>query len=114
MSRGIFHRFLKYITLTLKQWEIRGKGPIDTALVKQAVPVARLTEDMELELVEVFPKHSDLRLLAVRLLMLLEESGERKKSELADFLEVEPYELSRLLTKLEAARYITRRREGND
>ena len=87
---------------------------IDTAIVKEAVPVARLAEDMELELAELFPKHSDLRLLAVRLLMLLEESGERKQIELAELLEVEPYVLSRLLTKLEAAHYITRRRAGND
>ena len=46
--------------------------------------------------------------------MLLEESGERKQIELADFLEVEPYALSKLLTKLEVAHYITRRRAGND
>lgn len=114
MSRGIFRRFLRYITLTLRRWEICGKGPIDTAIVKEAVPVARLAEDMETELAELFPKHSDLRLLAVRLLMLLEESGERKQIELAGLLEVEPYVLSRLLTKLEVAHYITRRRAGND
>ena len=114
MSRGIFRRFLRYITLTLRRWEICGKRTIDTAIVKEAIPVARLAEDMELELAELFPKHSDLRLLAVRLLMLLEESGERKQIELADFLEVKPYELSRLLTRLEAAHYVARRRDGND
>jgi hypothetical protein len=114
MSRGIFRRFLRYITLTLSHWERNGKGAIDIATVKEAVTVERLAEDMELELVELFPKHSDLRFLAVRLLMLLEESGERKQSELATLLEVEPYMLSRLLTKLEAARYVSRRREGND
>ena len=114
MSRGIFRRFLRYITLTLRRWEICGKRTIDTAIVKEAIPVARLAEDMELELAELFPKHSDLRLLAVRLLMLLEESGERKQIELAELLEVEPYVLSRLLTKLEVAHYITRRRVGND
>jgi DNA-binding MarR family transcriptional regulator len=114
MSRGIFRRFLKYITLALRHWEASGKGIIDTVLVEQAVPVARLVEDMELELAELFPKHSDLRLLAVRLIMLLEESGELKQSELADSLEVEPYELSRLLTKLEADHYVARRRDGTE
>jgi hypothetical protein len=114
MSRGIFRRFLKYIMLTLRHWEAFGKGTIDTVLVEQAVPVARLVEDMDLEFAELFPKHSDLRLLAVRLIMLLEESGERKQSELADSLEVEPYELSRLLTKLETDHYVARRRAGND
>jgi DNA-binding MarR family transcriptional regulator len=62
--------------------------------------VRRLSEDMELELVNLFPKQSDLRLHAVRSLMLLEESGERKQSELADLLDVQRYALSRLLTSL--------------
>lgn len=46
--------------------------------------------------------------------MLLEESGERKQSELADLLEVQLYALSRLLTTLGNACYVTRVREGND
>jgi DNA-binding transcriptional ArsR family regulator len=117
MSRGIFRRFLRYITLTLDLWEDRHRGSgdhIDVATAQAAVTTERLAEDMELELSELFPKHSDLRLLAVRLLMLLEKSGERKQSELADLLDVEPYMLSRLLTRLEGARYVKRRREGND
>ena len=114
MSRGIFRRFLRYLALTLRYWERNGKGRIDAGIVKQAVAVARLAEDMELELAELFPKRSDLRLLALRLLMLLEESGERKQSELAELLEVQPYMVSRLLTRLEETRYVIRRREGND
>ena len=55
MSRGIFRRFLRYITLTLIRWEIDHlKGPIDTTIVREAVTVARLAEDMELELAELF------------------------------------------------------------
>src|SRR5208282_422379 len=34
MSRGIFRRFLRYITLTLTHWEASGKGIIDRAMVK--------------------------------------------------------------------------------
>jgi len=68
MSRGIFRRFLRYITLALRHWEKDGKGPIDTTIVKEAVTVERLAEDMELELAELFPKQSELRLQAVRLL----------------------------------------------
>ena len=84
MSRGIFRRFLRYITLALGHWEIDGKGLIDTAIVKQAVTVERLAEDMELELAELFPKQSDPRLQVIRLLMHLEESGPRSQTELAD------------------------------
>ena len=50
----------------------------------------------------------------MRLVMLLEESGEQRQGEVASLLGVEAYELSRLLTKLEAARWVTRRRDGND
>jgi len=113
MSRGIFRRFLRYITLTLRRWETSGERIIDTAIVKEAVTVARLVEDMRLELVELFPKQSELQLQAVRLLMLLEESGSRKQNELAEELGMEAYEMTRLVEKLELHHYITRRAEGH-
>jgi DNA-binding MarR family transcriptional regulator len=114
MSRGIFRRFLRYITLTLQYSESRSKKIIDTQTVKEAVTVERLAEDMEVELAELFPKQSDLRLQAVRLLMRLEESGPNKQTELAEELGMEGYAMSRLLAKLELHRYIARRREGTD
>jgi len=116
MSRGIFRRFLRYVTLTLESWEIlpEPRQPIDPALVKQTITIDRLAEDMELELAELFPKQSDLRLQAVRLLMHLEESGPNKQTELAEELGLEGYAMSRLLAKLELHRYIARRREGTD
>jgi hypothetical protein len=116
MSRGIFRRFLRYISLTLDLWSTQDEphGPIETATVKDAVPIDRLAEDMELELMELFPKHSDLRLQAVRLLMLLEDSAAVKQSELAEELGIEEYALSRLLAKLELHRYVVRERAGTD
>lgn len=114
MCRGIFRRFLRYITLTLQYSESHSKRIIDTETVKAAVTVERLAEDMELELVELFPKQSDLRLQAVRLLLLLEECGPRKQTELVEELGIEDYAMSRLLAKLELHRYIVRRREGID
>jgi len=116
MSRGIFRRFLRYITLTLDLWQTRSepREPVDSATVKDAVTVDRLAEDMELELVELFPKQSDLRIQAVRLLMHLEESGPQKQSELAERLGMEDYAISRLLAKLELNRYISRTRSGTD
>ena len=50
-----------------------------TPLVKQTITIDRLAEDMELELAELFPKQSDLRLQAVKLLMFLGESGPKKQ-----------------------------------
>ena len=116
MSRGMFRRFLRYISLTLDLWSTKSqpRGQIDTATVKKAVTAERLSEDMELELVELFPKHSDLRLQAVRLLMHLEESGPTRQSRLGELLGIEPYTMSRLLAKLELHRYVVREREGAD
>ena len=116
MSRGIFRRFLRYIMLTLDLWQTRRehRGRIDTTVVEEAVTVERLAEDMELELVELFPKQSDLRLQAVRLLMHLEESGRKKQTELVEELGMEDYAMSRLLARLELHRYVARRREGTD
>jgi len=114
MSRGIFRRFLGYITLALQHWETSRNGRMDTTIVKEAVTVERLAEDMELELADLFPKQRDLRLQALRLLMRLEESGPRKQTELVEELGMEDYAMSRLLAKLELHRYVVRRREGTD
>jgi len=100
--------------LTLQYSESRGRKMIDTGTVKEAVTVERLAEDMERELAELFPKQSDLRLQAVRLLMYLEESGPKKQGELVEEFGLEEYAMSRLLAKLELHRYIARRREGTD
>jgi DNA-binding transcriptional ArsR family regulator len=115
MSRGIFRRFLKYINLTLTNWESTDtQNPIDVAMVKKAVSSERLTEDMELEFQGLFPKQSELKFLAVRLLLLLQEASPRKQSELARIMDVEPFAMSRLLGKLESSKHVTRSREGND
>jgi len=50
---------------------------------------------MEVELAELFPEQSDLRLQAVRLLMRLEESGHRKQTELVEELGMKDYAMSR-------------------
>jgi DNA-binding MarR family transcriptional regulator len=62
----------------------------------------------EVELAELLPKQSDLRIQAVRLLMRLEESGPKRQTELAEELGIEAYAISRLLTKLELHHYVTR------
>lgn len=116
LSRGICRRFLRYISLTLDLWEAEGRKTelVDVSTVKGAVTTERLGEDMELELSELFPKHSELRSQALRVLLGLQEFGPTKQSQLAEKLDIEEYALSRLLTKLELRHYIKRLREGND
>jgi DNA-binding MarR family transcriptional regulator len=69
---------------------------------------------MQLELQELFPKQSELRLQGVQLLMRLEEAGQMKQSKLITELDLDPYAVSRLLTKLELHQYVTRERTGTD
>jgi hypothetical protein len=97
MSRGIFRPFLTYITLTLQSHD---KRIIDTDTLKAVVTVKRLAEDMELELAELFPIQSDLRLQAVQLLFLLEESGPRRQTKVVEMLGIEDYAMSRLSSSL--------------
>lgn len=116
MSRGVFRCFLRHISLVIDAWVAfpEPRRPIDTELVKKTITTERLAEDVEQELLNLFPKQSDLRLQAVRILMHLEESGPSLQGHLAEQLDIPPYAMSRLLAKLESHRYVTRRRSGND
>ena len=116
MSRGIFRRYLQYISLTLQQWQAKPAphNPITPETVKTTITTERLAEDMELELSELFPKQSELRLKAVQLLLHLQESGPKKQTQLTKDLNLEPYKLSRILEKLELHKYVKRKRDGID
>jgi hypothetical protein len=115
MSRGIFRRFKNYLSLTLDLWVSGGRsGRIDPATVRRAVPIERIAEDMELELKPLFPKHSELSVMAVRVLLDLEENGSQKQSDLATKFEMEAFETSRLMNKLESFGYVRRHRDGTD
>ena len=116
MSRGIFRRYLQYITQTLQYWQAKPEpqNPINPETVKTAITTERLAEDMELELSELFPKQSELRLKAVQLLLHLQESEPKRQTQLTQDLDLEPYKLSRLLEKLEQHKYVKRKRDGID
>jgi hypothetical protein len=115
MSRGVFRRFKNCITLTLDLWTAEeGRGLIGSDVVRRAVSIERIAEDMEPDLRALFPKHSDLSKMAVRVLLDLEEARSQKQSDLAEKFEMEPFEISKLLTKLESAWYVRRERDGLD
>jgi hypothetical protein len=116
MSRGIFRRYLQYVTLTLQYWQAKPEpqNPINPETVKTAITTERLAEDMELELSELLPKQSELRLKSVQLLLHLQESGPKRQTQLTKDLGLEPYKLSRLLEKLELHKYVKRKRDGID
>jgi hypothetical protein len=113
MSRGVFRRFLRYITLALDHQEQVGASfPITVDLVRGAVPVQVLAEDMDQQLAEIFPRQPDLRTEAVKLLLHLEEHGPTSQTKTAELLELHKYTVIRLLSKLEDHRYVKRERQG--
>ncbi len=116
MSRGVFRRFLRYINLTLEVWMTHPDPchSIDRAVVKEAVTLERLAEDMEFELTEAFPRQSDAPRQAVQLLMELEEHGPLRQGELGKRLGIEDYSVSRLVAKLELHRHVRCERSGTD
>ena len=115
MSRGIFRRFLRYIVFALDFWQKPKRSEvIDEETVRKANPLERLAEDMELEFAGLFPQHSELRILAVRLVMYLQQNGPQKQSRLVREFDVEQFTMSRALSKLESSKHVTRSREGTD
>jgi len=113
MSRGVFRRFLRYITLAINHQEHVGASfPITVDQVREAVPVQVLAEDMDQQLAEIFPRQPDLRTEAVKLLLYLEEHGPTSQTKIAELLELHNYTVSRLLNKLEDHRYVRRERQG--
>jgi len=116
-SRGIFRRFLKYITLSLELWNSkyrRTRQLIDVSIIKEAVPATLLAKDMELELTNLFPNSKEQRTSAVTIIIILQEHGPTTQKQLTKQLQLNPYTLSRILTRLEENNYITRTQNGKE
>ena len=115
MSRGIFRRFLKYLTLTLDHQEhTKTPSPITVDQIREAIPIQLLAEDMDQQLTELYPRQPDQRTQAVKLLLHLEEHGPTDQTEIAQLLNLPEYSVSRLLNKLEDSRYIKRQKKGHE
>ena len=62
--------------------ELANKLDLALAIVTKAVTVEGLAGDVEIELADFFPRHSDLSLQAGRLLMHVENTDQKRQSEL--------------------------------
>jgi len=113
MSRGVFRRFLRYVTLALDHQERSGSSlPITIDQIREAISPQILAEDMDQQLTEIFPRQPDLRTQAVKLLLYLEEHGRTNQTKITEELNIPNYTVSRLLGKLEDHHYIRREKEG--
>ena len=111
LSRGIFRRFKKYIQTCLENYYLsQDISKITVEHVKKWISMDMLIRDMELELLDIFPKRKEQRVMTVKLLRYLHERGgmATQKEITEDLFEGEKMACSRLLRTLESHGYIVR------
>ncbi|MCD6535557.1 MAG: hypothetical protein J7K49_00820 [Thaumarchaeota archaeon] len=111
LSRGIFRRFKKYIQTCLENYYLsQDISKITVEHVKKWISMDMLIRDMELELLDIFPKRKEQRVMTVKLLRYLHERGgmTSQKEITEDLFEGEKMACSRLLRTLESHGYIIR------
>jgi len=128
LSRGIWRRFKKYLKICLENWyeELEAKGKwthplrlISIDQVKKWITVEQLEKDMELELMDIFPRSKENRLKTVMVLRYLREHGPLNQQTLAQKFfggtsEKSQMACSRLLNKLEVYEYIRSEQKGRE
>lgn len=113
LSNGIMRRFKKYVRICLEHAIQHSCNAITPKLAKSVISVEQLEKDMELELMNVFPRQKELRRYAVIALQLLREKGSIPQSEIAETVfDGNKMKCSRVLDKLEAWDYIQREWES--
>jgi predicted XRE-type DNA-binding protein len=112
LSRGIFRRFMKYIQACIEKHVITEakQERIDIELVNKTITFDQVVKDMDLELSDIF-KRSEQKLEAVKLLDFLRQNDEANQKQIAEGTGISEPTVSRLMQKLEAHRYVIRRRD---
>jgi energy-coupling factor transporter ATP-binding protein EcfA2 len=123
LSRGIFRRFKKYIRICLDNFlnlntitpNLEDKRVISVEDVNQWITEDQIVKDMELELMTIFPKERENRVLSVKVFSLLREKGALPQSKIAEeIFEGALMKTSRVLDRLESWGYIKRERSGKE
>jgi len=112
LSRGIFRRFKKYIGVCIRSL-LRSQLKKETIVIDDVITwisEGQLVQDMELELINIFPREKILRVKAVRLLhMLRKNGGSMMQTDIAkELFNGQAKAASRFLEKLEVWEYILR------
>lgn len=111
LSRGIFRRFMKYIQTCIEKHQLTAsKGFINVKAVNQTVTFDQIARDMDLELSDIF-RRSEQKLEAVKLLDYLRQNTEANQKQIAEGIGVSESTVTRLMRKMEAHRYVTRKRD---
>jgi predicted XRE-type DNA-binding protein len=115
LSRGVFRRFLKYLSLTVESFAVlNGVPPINVNHVNAAITIEQLVKDMELELYDIL-KNVQQRRQAVELLDYLRQKNETNQKDIAELLNISEATAGKLVNKLVAVNYLQRKRgEGKE
>jgi len=114
-SRGIFRWFKKYIRICLDKARIENVQSITKNHVKQWINLDELIEDMELELMTIFPRAEELRQYSAIILRELREKGPLSQDHITNTIfdgAKHKAKCSRVLSQLERKNYIIREYEG--
>jgi len=84
LSRGIIRRFKKYVRICLEKAIQHGCCDISVDLIKNWIGLEQLEKDMELELMDIFPRQKELRRLSIIILQLLNERKAIPQNDLAE------------------------------
>jgi hypothetical protein len=115
LSRGIFRRFKKYIRICLDHYFDNTITQVTRENVNNWISLDEIIKDMELELMTIFPKETENRILSVKLLRLLREKGPLSQSKIAEeIFGGATMRTSRVVDKLESRGYIKRERSGKE
>jgi len=116
LSRGIFRKYKEYIATCL-DWALE-QGPacvkeIKVGDVHTLITVEKLTQDLELQLCELWPRSRENRVLAVKVLRYLREYGPTLQKKLASEIFADNLmACSRLLNKLEQFEFLKSEKKG--
>jgi len=118
LSRGVFRRFKKYIRICLDQAFLSNSNTITEITrekVNEWITLEQVVKDMELEMMTIFPKERENRVLSVKVLRLLREKGSLPQSKIAaEIFDGASMRASRVLDRLESWGYIRRERSGKE
>lgn len=113
LSNGIWRRFKKYIRICLDYAMDEGINTITVEHVKKWISLEQLMKDMELELMDIFPKNKELRKKAVIVLQTLQEKGKIDQPSITEeIFDGNKMQASRVLNALESYGYISCRYEN--
>jgi CRP-like cAMP-binding protein len=112
LSRGVFRRFLRYISACIENsfaTAVAQKPPFDIDFVCRAVPRQQIIADVMLELRDLFPK-AEARGLALDIIDAVKQTPGMSQTDIAMKLGVDDSRLTRILPKLEEHGHVQRTR----